>query len=215
MLESTKAVARRNFDRRFATMYFVGDGIDVGCGQDTIANYREFYPLMGNVRAWDQPDGDGMLLEGVADESLNFVHSSHSLEHMQDPFVAMSNWVRVLKKGGHMILLLPDEDMFEQGRWPSPYAGKDHITAWTIHKKQSWCPASINITEFFSQFSDSMEILKIEKLDSTYLYNIPAMDQTRGIIQECAIEVILRKKTDEEILRKGRLPKSEVLTFRT
>lgn len=212
MLESTKAVARRNFDRRFATTYFVGDGIDIGCGEDTIANYKEFYPLMGNVRAWDIPDGDGQYLNGVADETFNFVHSSHSLEHMRDPHIAMFNWIRVLKPGGYMVLLLPDEDMFEQGMWPSPYAGQDHITSWTIFKNSSWCPASINITEFLSKF-DNIEICKIEKLDSTYLYNIPSVDQTRGIIQECAIEIILRKKTEIEIKRKGRLPPQEFFTL--
>lgn len=214
MLESTKAVARRNFDRRFSTVYFVGDGIDIGCGQDSIANYQEFYPLMKSCRPWDQPDGDGMLLDGVADESFDFVHSSHSLEHMNDPNIAMSNWIRVLKKGGHMVLLLPDEDMFEQGTWPSMYAGPDHITSWTIHKQSSWCPVSHNVTDFFGAFSE-LEILKIEKLDSTYLYSWPKMDQTRGIIQECAIEVILRRKTDDEISRKGRLPAPQMFRFST
>ena len=214
MLESTKAVARRNFDRRFSTVYFVGSGIDIGCGQDTIANYSEMYPLMDQCRPWDQPDGDGMLLEGVVDETFDFVHSSHSLEHMQDPKIAMTNWIRVTKKGGHLVLLLPDEDMFEQGVWPSTYAGPDHISAWTIHKQKSWCVASINVTTFFGQF-DELEILKIEKLDSTYMYSWPRTDQTRGIIQECAIEVILRKKTDDELTRKGRLPAQEMYRFST
>ena len=213
MLESTKAAMRRNFDSRFATKYFVGNGIDVGCGQDSIANYPEFYPLMQSVRPWDLPDGDGKLLDGIEDESLDFLHSSHSLEHMSDPYVAMENWIRVVKKGGHIVLLLPDEDMFEQGVWPSMYAGPDHLTSWTIGKKSSWSPASINITEFFYNLTDVVEILKIEKLDSTYSYKWPQMDQTRGIIQECAIEVILRKKTDEEIKRKGRLPAAQMFQY--
>lgn len=215
MLESTKAVMRRNFDRRFATCYFIGDGIDVGCGQDSIANYKEFYPLMQSIRPWDQPDGDGKLLNGIEDESLDFLHSSHSLEHMSDPTIAMDNWIRVVKKGGHLIILLPDEDMFEQGTWPSIYAGPDHVNSWTIKKNKSWSPASINVIDFFGQFADSVEILKIEKLDSTYSYSWPQMDQTRGIIQECAIEVILRKKTQEEIDRMGRLPPRQIFSFST
>ena len=206
MFEASKATMRRGFDRRFATQYFVGNGIDIGCGQDTIGNYSEFFPLMTNIRAWDLPDGDGMLLEGVDDETFDFVHSSHSLEHMACPYTAINNWIRVLKPGGHMVLLLPDEDMFEQGRWPSMYAGPDHLTSWTIDKVLSWSPVSINVTDFFSGYSASMEILKIEKLDSTFNYNWPTVDQTRGMIQECAIEVILRKRTDLEKKMKGRLP---------
>lgn len=214
MHESIKAIMRRNYDRRFATTYFIGNGIDIGCGEQPISLYGEFFPGMTGLRTWDLPDGDGALLEGVEDETFDFVHSSHSLEHMSDPLVAMQNWMRVLKKGGHMILLLPDEDMFEQGQWPSAYAGKDHITAWTIKKKQSWCPASINVVDFFGEFADTMEILKIEKLDATYLYSIDRIDQTRTPIGECAIEVILRKKTDEEIRRMGRLPREQVFSYK-
>lgn len=208
MFEASKATLRRNYDRRFATTYFVGDGIDIGCGQDTIGRYSEFYPLMKTVKTWDLPDGDGQYLEGVEAESFDFVHSSHSLEHMQDPKIAMNSWLRVLKPGGYMVLLLPDEDMFEQGVWPSRYAGHDHVTSWTIHKVESWSPASINAIDFFSSF-DKVEILKIEKLDSTYLYNVTEQDQTRSPIGECAIEVILRKKTDTDLKTKGRLPPSK------
>jgi SAM-dependent methyltransferase len=215
MHETVKAIMRRNQDRRFATTYFLGDGIDIGCGEQPIGLYAEFFPGMRSLRAWDLPDGDGALLEGVDDETFDFVHSSHSLEHMSDPMVAMTNWIRVLKKGGHMVVLLPDEDMFEQGNWPSAYAGTDHITSWTIKKNESWCPASINVVDFLSNFADSVEILKVEKLDSTYLYNLEPMDQTRTPIGECAIEVVLRKKTDDEITRKGRLPKPKTFSYKT
>lgn len=213
--EASKSIMRRNFDRRFATTYFVGAGIDIGCGPDPIVNYAEFFPLMTAYRAWDLPDGDGMLLEGVEDESFDFVHASHSIEHMQDPKIAMDNWIRVCKKGGHLVLLIPDEDMFEQGKWPSEYTNGDHLTSWTISKRESWSPASINLTSFLDQFNDKIEIIKIEKLDATYLYRAPRVDQTRGPIQECAIEVILRKKTDREIDEKGRLPEPQMFQYRT
>lgn len=207
--ETSKSVMRRLYDRRFATTYFVGDGIDVGCGPDPISRYKEFFPLMKEVRAWDQKDGDGKLLEGIENESLDFVHSSHSLEHMTDPKIALENWIRVTKPGGHIIIMLPDEDLFEQGKWPSMYSGKDHITAWTIGKKESWCPASINVIDFLKNFVEDVEILRIELLNNTFLYEAPVMDQTRSPIGECAIEVILRKKTQQEKDDKGRLPKNE------
>ena len=205
--ETSKSVMRRLYDRRFATTYFVGDGIDVGCGPDPISQYKEMFPLMGNVRAWDQKDGDGQLLSGIPDESLNFVHSSHSLEHMKDPHDALKNWIRVLKPGGHIIIMLPDEDMFEQGKWPSTFSGADHITAWTIGKKESWCPASISLIDFLKNFVEDVEIVRIELLNSTFLYDAPPMDQTRTPIGECAIEVILRKRTAQEKIDKGRYPK--------
>src|ERR1700751_3924864 len=117
--EQSKAFMRRLHDARFATTYFVGDGLDVGGGPDSLGFYAEMFPLMKSCRNWEISDGDGMLLEGQADESVDFVHASHSLEHLKDPTIAMDNWIRVTKKGGHIVILLPDEDMFEQGVWPS------------------------------------------------------------------------------------------------
>jgi len=143
--ETSKAVMRRNFDRRFATTYFVGDGIDIGCGPDPLSNFEEMFPYMNSCKGWDLKDGDATYLAGIKDESLDFIHSSHCLEHLENFTDAMSNWIRVLKGGGHMILLLPDEDMFEQGVWPSRYSGVDHKTSWTIYKSDSWCEASKNV----------------------------------------------------------------------
>lgn len=85
MYECSKAVARRLHDSRFATRWFVGDGIDVGAGADSLGNFRELFPLMRSCRAWDVPDGDAQTLPGVADESLDFVHSSHCLSTCASP----------------------------------------------------------------------------------------------------------------------------------
>jgi len=214
--ETSKAMMRRLFDRRFATTYFVGDGIDIGCGMDPLSHYSEMFPLMRSCRAWDTVKGDGNAshLDGVEDETLDFIHSSHCLEHLDIPHIAMKNWIRILKKGGHMILLLPDEDLFEQGFWPSKYSGEDHKTSWTIGKTESWAPKSLNIIDFFGGiFLETMNILKVELLDSTFFYNQEAFDQTRTPIGECAIEIILRKRTEKEIKDKGRLPSKPNMIF--
>jgi len=87
------------------------------------------------------------------------------------------------------------------------------VTAWTIGKLESWCPASINIIEFLHEFVGDVEPLKIELLDSTFLRTMPFMDQTRSPIGECAIEVILRKRTPIELVNKGRLPTEEVFAY--
>jgi len=63
-------------------------------------------------------------------------------------------------------------------------------------------------------FADVLTPLKIELLDSTYFYNKPAMDQTRTAIGECAIEIVLRKKTNKERKDKGRLPPSDMFVYK-
>jgi tetratricopeptide (TPR) repeat protein len=205
MKEASKAVVRRLADVRYATRFFVGAGIDIGAGSDPVSLYAEQFPLMTRLRVWDMPDGDAEKLATIQDESLDFVHSSHCLEHMADPMAALTRWFGVIKPGGHMVLLFPDEDLYEQGIWPS---NKNHDHKWTfaIYKKKSWSPKSLNVLELIAKLPAAAELLKIEKLDASYRYNLPPLDQTLTPIGECAIEMVIRKRLPAEIAAGGRLP---------
>lgn len=205
MDETSKALIRRLSDARFVNTYFVGDGVDIGAGRDCIGKYAGQFPLMGTVKNWDLSDGDAQLMASAPDNSYDFVHSSHCLEHLYDPYEAFDNWIRICRQGGHIIVTIPDEDLYEQGKWPSTFNG-DHKTSWTILKHESWSSSSINVLEFLYQFKEKIEVLKVELANSSFLYGAQRFDQTYHSISECAIEFIVRKKTDEEIARKGRLP---------
>jgi len=197
MHESSKSIFHKLKDSRYATRYIVGDGIDIGAGPDCLAQYQEFFPLMKSCRSWDLPDGDAELLKTIADNSFDFVHSSHCLEHMRDSRNALENWVRVLKPGGHLVCLIPDEDLYEQGVFPSTF-NADHKHTFTIFKKKSWSRQSINVTELLANLKQDVEIKKIELLDATYRYDLKnkfdqRIDQTRTPIGECAIEFVVKK----------------------
>jgi SAM-dependent methyltransferase len=205
MRESSKAMVRRLYDQRFATRYFVGEGIDIGAGNDSISLYRELFPSMGGVRAWDMPDGDAQYMEGIADESYDFVHSSHCLEHMVDPSVALKNWFRILKPGGYLICVIPDEDLYEQGTFPSSF-NPDHKWTFTTWKPSSWSNYSINLFDLIPTLGGSAQTLRIELLDATYHYGLPRFDQTLTPMGESAIELIIRKRHPQELEEGGRLP---------
>jgi SAM-dependent methyltransferase len=205
MRETGKSIMRRLHDSRFAMRYFVGDGIDIGSGDDPLAHYRELLPAIRSVRHWDLPDGDAQVMAGVPDNSFDFVHSSHCLEHLKDPLAGLTNWLRILRPGGHLIVLVPDEDLYEQGTFPST-RNSDHKFSFTIHKARSWNKSSINLLQLLELLGPAAEVLRIELLDATYRYSLPAMDQTMTPIGECAIEFIIRKRPAEEIAQMGRLP---------
>jgi SAM-dependent methyltransferase len=195
MNETSKSIFKKLSDSRYATRYIVGDGIDIGAGQDCLDQYFEFFPLAKSCMNWDLVNGDAQYLNGVSDNSFDFVNSSHCLEHMQDPHVALNNWIRVLKTGGYLLLSVPDEDLYEQGIFPSTY-NADHKHTFTIYKRKSWCSNSINLFDLLSNTDYSLQILKIELLDSTYKYRtsrVSRTDQSMTAIGECAIEVILKK----------------------
>jgi SAM-dependent methyltransferase len=198
MRELSKSIVRRQRDPNFITKYFVGKGLDIGGLPDPLSLYSEFFPLCESVEIWDWEDGDAQYLKGLESNSQDFIVSSHCLEHLQDPIEGLSNWIRVTKPGGHLIITVPDEDLYEQGVFPSN-KNLDHKNSFTILKKRSWSEASINIIQVLSIFLEELDIRKIEVLDSTYRYDLPVYDQTATPVGESAIELILRKRTSTEI----------------
>ena len=198
MNECSKSIFSKIRDSRYATRYLVGHGIDIGSGADSLALYSEFFPLMKSCRSWDVADGDAQEMVGIDDNELDFVHSSHCLEHLRDPLMALNNWLRILKPGGHLICLVPDEDLYEQETFPSKF-NPDHKSTFTIHKKKSWSAASRNLIDIIVAADVPCSLMKIELQDLTYRYGINEqfgkgqIDQTMTPVGECSIEFIIRK----------------------
>lgn len=189
---TSMSINRRLLDARFSNRWLTGYGLDIGGGADSIGIYQSLFPLIKAVTLYDMPQGNAQFLYNVPDNAFDFVYSAHCLEHMVNPEIAMNNWLRVLKPGGFMILTIPDEDMYEQGVWPSTY-NFDHKHTFTIHKKKSWSPVSINILDLLNKVQGDFEVQKIELLNHSYLMNVSRFDQTRTPFAESGIEIILRK----------------------
>lgn len=51
---------------------------------------------------------DAQLLTTVPDESINFILTSHVLEHCEDVILTTKNWVRALKRDGIMLTIVPE-----------------------------------------------------------------------------------------------------------
>ena len=191
MREATKSTLRRYRDGAFHTRYFVGEGIDVGAGKDPVR--RDIFRGITSLRAWDVNDGDAQHLGSIEDNVYDFLHSSHCLEDMIDPYEALENWIRVTKIGGFVILSVPDEDLYEQGVFPSTF-NPDHKWTFTIYKLDSWSPKSINILDLTRYFSHAVKIERIQLISDFYLSGLgKRIDQTLHNVSECAIEIVLRK----------------------
>lgn len=117
--------------------YTRGHGLDVGCGP------WKAYPHMIGVDwlrgAEDLPafqtdvQLDAKDLSIFGDNSLDFVFSSHMLEHVEDVAGMLGEWWRVIKTGGHLILYLPHAKFFPKKG--EKYANDDH--------KHDFVPADI------------------------------------------------------------------------
>ena len=114
-----------------------GKGIDIGCGPD---------PITPDARPFDVQDGDANVITRYVHDQFDYVYSSHCLEHMRDPRSALREWWQLVKPGGHLFFIVPDEDLYEQGVFPSRF-NKDHKATFTISKAQSWSPVSHNVLD--------------------------------------------------------------------
>jgi SAM-dependent methyltransferase len=114
-----------------------GSGIDIGCGSD---------PVLAHVCKFDVEQGDANRITQFVHEQFDFVYSSHCLEHMDEPRHALLEWWKLVKPGGHLIFIVPDEDLYEQGVFPSRFQ-PGHRATFTISKARSWSPVSHNVLD--------------------------------------------------------------------
>lgn len=200
MRECSKSIQRRLHTPGFANRYFVGHGIDIGGKPDPLGMYKLLFSRMESCRTWDLEDGDAQIMAGVSDCKYDFVHSSHCLEHMREPEQALTAWLRILKPGGHLVGIVPDEDMYEQGQWPSRF-NTDHRWTFTICKKTSWSPCSRNLMDLLADLSFTASVISIVRLQDTWLPIDALYDQTIMPVAECGIEFILRKHLTNDSLQ--------------
>ena len=109
--------------------YTRGIGADVGCGPK-----KAFQHFIGVDNCTDtalfgipiKPDIEADVAKALPfdDEELDFVFSSHTLEHIDDYEAALTEWWRVIRPGGHLCLYLPHRDHYPQ--IGEPGANPDH-----------------------------------------------------------------------------------------
>ena len=116
-----------------------GKGIDIGCGND---------PVNPECQRFDVDDGDANSITNHISEleSYDYVFSAHCLEHMYKPSETIQDWWKLVKPGGVLVVIVPDEDLYEQGYWPSLF-NPDHKATFTLGKQKSWSPVSHNLFE--------------------------------------------------------------------
>jgi len=203
MKECSKSIQRRMCDPNFIRRYFVGSGLDIGGKPDPLSLYKELFPQMSCVRTWDWEDGDAQFLNGVPDGALDFVHSSHCLEHLVNPREGLRHWLRAVRPGGYLVVTVPDEDLYEQGVFPSTF-NRDHKWTFTIFKTHSWSERSLNLIDLVRELGGEAELVRMEQLSATYRFNLPRYDQTLTPVAECGIEFVIRKRPTEEVAAGGR-----------
>jgi SAM-dependent methyltransferase len=158
---------RKSFDRYladgFIAKYLSGESIlDIGY-RGYIRDVRPVVPQAVGVDL-DYPGYDGVTLP-FADNSQDAVFSSHTLEHIVDYRTTMRDWFRVVKVGGHMVIAVPHQYLYERRLRPPSRFNGDH--------KRFYTPAILlmQIEEALDPLTYRVRLL--EDNDRGFDYSIP------------------------------------------
>ena len=132
-----KSISETSKARSSLAKFCVGDGIDIGFGGDPIVKTAICIDLPERyARYKEHPQhihGDAKRLKWFSDNSLDYVYSSHVLEDFKDTDSVLTEWLRVLRPGGKLILYLPDEQTYRaycrsQGKPPNDHHIHDNFS---------------------------------------------------------------------------------------
>lgn len=99
------------------------------------------------------------------DNSVDFVFSSHVLEHFFDPIKAIKEWLRVTKQGGYVVIIVPHKDRTtekdkprttlqelidrHEGQIINHHIGDNHFSCWITEDIIELCNyMKLNIIEY-------------------------------------------------------------------
>jgi ubiquinone/menaquinone biosynthesis C-methylase UbiE len=132
-----------------------------------------------------------MLMDGVPDESFDFVYSSHCLEHVHEVPHALRNWLRILKPGGYLYVVVPDYLLYEKLTFPSRH-NSDHKHSFSLdiprartRRENHW--TTIELGPYLPQLIEAF----VE--DDGFDWSRGTEDQTMGDAL-CQICIVARKQ---------------------
>jgi len=99
----------------FATKLCQGEGYDIGYGK------KEW--LFPGASGIDENDGSPFDAYNLPDGSVDFIYSSHCLEHLHDWVMALEYWASHIRPGGVLFLYLPHRS---QHYW-NPWNNRKHL----------------------------------------------------------------------------------------
>jgi SAM-dependent methyltransferase len=180
-METRKSFKRRT-DSGFFKKYLCGNGIDIGCGNDKVFQDADAYD---NVHH-DKND-DAQTMKNVPDEKYDWVYSSHCLEHLKDPCVALKNWFRILKKGGNLAVAVPHRDLYEKRERPPSKWNTQHANFFVVgrHKFDN----VLGVIQLLEESLDDYELVYLRVCDDGHTIRNPLIHSDG----EFQIEFVVRK----------------------
>lgn len=107
-----------------ALQYCKGAGLDIGAGKFIFNKAKAIQ---------NDKKENAYLLPSVPNNELDYIFSSHCLEHLERPWEAIDLWIKKIRTRGILFLYLPHIDM-ELWRPGAPWVGDQHKWSPTFKK---------------------------------------------------------------------------------
>jgi len=132
-------------------------GLDIGCGQnihfsclginDYFGTNHKIYGGAYNPQITSQAED---IHNKINPGTLSFIVASHILEHVDNPIVTFRNWLKLLKKDGIIIFIMPD------------YNFEKSVVSWDPTHKTFWSPEDFEKNCIIP----NQDIIKVEEFNS-------------------------------------------------
>lgn len=155
--------------------YLSGVGLDIGYGKD-----QGFKSIHSNAVGLDL--GDGNYNGITVPPNMDFIFSSHMLEHVFEPKSYISEWFHKVKQGGFVFIVVPSMYRYERRKEPP--------SRWNADHKRFYTPARL-LSEIEASLSpNSYQIVHFRDNCDGYDYSLPLDKHPVG---EYDIEVCIKK----------------------
>ena len=145
----------------------VGDSVlDLACGLGYGSHILYHSSLAKNIKGIDLCDdsityanmyysnenvsfevGNAQIISQIADNSIDFITSFETIEHLPEPDKYLKELYRVLKPSGRLMISAPNDWTDETGQDPNPY----HLHVYTLEKLKKECSQYFMIEKIYGQ----------------------------------------------------------------
>jgi len=140
----------------------------------------------------EYPGYDGRTLP-FPDQSQDGVFASHTLEHISDYRYAITEWFRVLRVGGHLVMAVPHQFLYERKLLPPSRWNGDHKRFYTVASLMAEVEEALDPLSYRVRF--------LEENDEGFDYAIPPDRHSGGCYEiVVVIQRIARPAYADDVL---------------
>lgn len=167
--EESQRTYEEKLNNGFFSTYMTGIGLDIGYA-GYISGVQPILPSAIGIDV-DYPGYTDNILP-FESNTQDYVYSSHCLEHIFDYRTAIREWHRVTRVGGHIVIIVPHQHLYEKRKFPPSKWNGDH--------KRFYLPSHLLAEVENSLVPNTYRVRLLEDGDKNFNYSLPPSTHSDG-----------------------------------